>query len=267
MPIPVSTNINAIPALIASNISTYNTGRNGVAYNSHYNNYITARNAGIITATTLSGWIASGTAANAIIDLLTAYGMDVRNSRLVTLANLNATLSALPAPTVNYLSTISLPLEKPPSVLINPMTGNNLSTEICIIYNALFAAGAVTASGGFVAASKTMHCLFPNLAPMIDGEHTGISFYNIERHTYTPPLVRDWAEWIGHPINGVPNPSPRGAGRNGWRQDQFLAAIGISQKIYELWNAANGGGITGFLALDKTMGTTGIPRVIDKILW
>jgi hypothetical protein len=34
-----------------------------------------------------------------------------------------------------------------------------------------------------------MHCLFPDLAPMIDGRHSGISYYNIVRRSYAPPLA------------------------------------------------------------------------------
>jgi hypothetical protein len=47
-----------------------------------------------------------------------------------------------------------------------------------------------------------------------------------------------------------------------------MAAIGINQHIYELWQAAIGHpSLADFLALDPTPGTTGIPRIIDKCLW
>jgi len=162
-----------------------------------------------------------------------------------------------------------LPLPFPPVAHINPGTGNSLALELVEIYNALLAPGAVTTSGGYVAASKTMHCLFPNLVPMIDGAHTGISYYNINRATYLPPMnLGNWAAWVGHNMNGNPNPSPRGAGRHSWGADQLLAAIGVNQHLFEVWNLANGNpGIAGYLALDSTPGTTGIPRVVDKGLW
>jgi len=162
-----------------------------------------------------------------------------------------------------------LPLAAPPPVLVNPATGATLSGEMEAIYCALSAPGAVTHSGGYVAASKAMHCLFPELAPMIDGKHAGISYFNIVRETYTPPLgIVEWTRWLGAPIDGVPNPSPRGGGRDSWGWKQFMAAIGINQHIYELWQAANGHpGLADFLALDPTPGTTGIPRIIDKSLW
>jgi hypothetical protein len=149
-----------------------------------------------------------------------------------------------------------------------PGGGPTLAAEITTIYNAFAAPGAVSIRGGFVAASKVLHCLFPELAPMIDGAHTGLSYFHIDRTTYSPPMGGSWAGWLGGPMAGVPNPSPRGAGRHRWGSQQFLAAIGINQHIYALWQAAHGHpGLPAFLALDPTPGTTGIPRVIDKALW
>ena len=104
---------------------------------------------------------------------------------------------------------------------------------------------------------------------MIDGKHSGVSYYNFARETFAPPLgLSSWSDWLGYPVKGVPNPSPRGGGRNNWMADQFLAAIGANQHIYELWQSAHGNpGLFSFLELDPTPGTTGIPRIIDKVLW
>ena len=72
----------------------------------------------------------------------------------------------------------------------------------------------------------------------------------------------------GSAIPGVVNPTPRGAGRHAWQWPQFMAAIGVNQHIYDLWQVANGHpGFPAFLAIDPTPGTTGIPRIIDKGLW
>lgn len=152
---------------------------------------------------------------------------------------------------------------------MNSATGETLSIGLRVLYNKFAELGSVTESGGYVAASKTLHCLFPDLAPMIDGEHAGISYFNIDRASYLPPLgLVGWATWIGMPLKGVPNPSPRGAGRTAWQWQQFVAAIGVNQHIYELWQLANGNpGFQALLALDPTPGTTGIPRIIDKGLW
>jgi hypothetical protein len=134
------------------------------------------------------------------------------------------------------------------------------------VYALCEAPGAITVSGGFVAASKLMHCLFPDLAPIVDVRHTGRSYANILRSTYTPPLVPSWNLWLGTPLVGPPNPSP--AYRAGWGGQQFLAALGVNQHIYALWQTANGNpGLANFLAVDPAPGTTGIPRIIDKVLW
>jgi len=49
--------------------------------------------------------------------------------------------------------------------LINGVTGETLSAELKLPYNHFEAPGSVTQSDGFVAASKTMHFLFPQPAP------------------------------------------------------------------------------------------------------
>lgn len=269
MPIPVATPLTNIPAMFPARIAAYNVpGSRTAGYNLTYNRYITDRAAGI-AAGGLATWIAGGGAVIAIQSLLTNFGMNARNSVLVPDAAFQATLVGLHAPTINWISGLSLPLAAPPPVIINPVTGASLAADMNVLFNALQASGAVSVSGGYVAASKTLHCLFPNLTPMIDGEHTGLSYYHIVRATYTPPLgLGNWDLWVGATLRGVPNPSPRGAGRAGWDWTRFAAAIGINQHIYELWQANNGyPGLPAFLAMDPTPGTTGIPKIIDKVLW
>lgn len=168
---------------------------------------------------------------------------------------------------VDWLESISLPIKQPPPTFKNPATDRSLAEEIQSTYNLLAVPGAITASGGFVAASKAFHCIFPDLGPIIDGRHFGLSYYHIARTSYTPPLgLTDWQEWLGTPMPGIPNPSPRGAGRSAWGWERFMAALGVNQHIYELWQASHGhSGIDAFLALDPE--TSGIPRIIDKVLW
>lgn len=269
MPIPVGTELAAIPSMLAANTAAYNASdANGAGYNCQYDSYIAARNAGIAAAGSLGAWIV-GDGATAIQTLLTAFGMNARNSQLVPHAQFRGVLSAVNPAIVNWIGGIALPLSVPPPKLVNAATGATLSAELQLMYDRLATPGSVTDSGGYVAASKAMHCLFPELAPMIDGAHTGVSYYNIDRATYAPPLgLSEWAGWVGEPIHGVANPSPRGAGRNAWRWHQFIAAVGVNQHIYDLWQMANGNpGLRAFLALDPTPGTTGIPRIIDKSLW
>jgi hypothetical protein len=270
MPIPEYTPLEAIPRMLAATIEAYNApGAYTTVYNDQYRNYIDARATGIATSGRLAAWVAGREAPCAIQNLLERFGMRARNSALAQLDAFQAALASIDPGTMNWVSGISLPLDLPPPALVNPATGVNLSLDLVAVYETLAAPGAVTVSGGYVAASKAMHCLFPDLAPMIDGTHSGISYYNIVRRTYAPLLgLADWDAWLGVPLDTVANPSPRGAGRNSWGSQQFVAAIGINQHIYELWQVANGKpGLPAFLALDPTPGTTGIPRIIDKGLW
>ncbi|MCK4726359.1 MAG: hypothetical protein KAT29_11165, partial [Anaerolineales bacterium] len=269
MPLPAGIEIRAIPDLIPQKITDYNQGPDGPSYNEAYSQYIAERNTGIAAGGSLSAWVTSGNAVGLIQELLIAYGMNARNSQLVSPPAFQAVIEGLIGASLDWINSFALPLPMAPVALMNPQTGLSLSNELTNIYNTLSSPGSVTVSGGFVAASKAAHCLFPNLAPMIDGAHTGISYYNIARVTYTPPLgIVNWVGWIGHQIAGVPNPSPRGAGRRSWGADQFLAAIGVNQHIYEMWYVANGNpGLQAFLKLDPVHGTAGIPRIIDKVLW
>jgi hypothetical protein len=270
MPITPHTNLNALPAMLPGAVNAYNAPRkNTAAYNITYDAYITARNAGIATHRNLRSWLATHGACVQIHHLLMAFGMNARGSVLVPVLNLGHTLAHLPANSIDWIESLSLPLVNAPCIIVNPTTGHNLSLELCALFASLANPGAITVSGGFVAASKALHCLFPNLAPMIDNTHSGVSYFNIERATYTPPMgAADWDAWLGLPLGGVPNPSPRGDGRHSWDGPRFMAALGINQHIYDLWQGIHGNpGLNAFLRIDSSSGTTGIPRVIDKLLW
>jgi len=207
MPIPEGTKLAEVPVILAAKIARYNDAH--AAYNRTYANYVDARNAGIAAAGSLGAWIARYGAA-AIQTLLDAFGMNAHNSRLVSRAEFQNVLSDMNPEVLNWVDSQALPFDVPPSKLVNPATSQNLSCELGCLYDYLTAPGKVTISGRYVAASKTMHCLFPKLAPMIDGTHSGISYYCIDRATYGPPLGLDcWDEWVGAPIDGVANPSPR----------------------------------------------------------
>lgn len=270
MPIAIKTPLNTISRLISGNIAAYNArGTRTEAYNAPYSRFIEYRSAGLASEGKLSAWILTRDAALSTIELLTAFGMSVRNSSIVPLSRLQEVFARLNPLSADWTASLSLPLPQPPAVLFNPATQASLADEIRTIYNLLALPGSVTNSGGYVAASKSFHCLFPNLGPIIDGLHSGPSYYHIVRETYMPPLgLTEWQEWLGAPMQGVPNPSPRGGGRTSWGCDRFLAALGINQHIYELWQHEHDNpGIDAFLALDPTRGTTGVPRIIDKVLW
>ena len=271
MPISKTTPLRNLPAFLLTNIAAYNSGPRASSYNTAYDNFIRARRTGITTHGGVFGWIQYGNAARDIHALLSVYGMGARASHLVPLTTLQTTLTSLSKIPLDWISGLSLPLSAAPCALTNPATGLNLSAELSAIYNSLSAPAAVTNSGGFVAASKALHCLFPDLAPMIDGAHSGLSYYHINRSTYLPPLkLPDWSSWIDphRTFHRVMNPTPQGAGRHSHDADTFLAAIGINQHIYEIWQSSHRSlGLPYFISLDPTTGTTGIPRIIDKLLW
>lgn len=269
MPIDQNTPLHNLAAIIPGRVAAYNApGSRTANYNDTYNEFIEARQIGVATHGGVHGWLVHGNAAASIHALLAAFGMNAQRSVLMPLPVLGRTLQNLLPASVQWIEGFALPIPAPCNT-VNPTTGQSLSIELGILYASLFAPGAVTVSGGFVAASKTLHCLFPNLAPMIDGRHSGLSYFHILQNTYLPPLgLNNWAGWLGVPLPGVPNPSPRGAGRNSWDAARFMAAIGVNQHIYELWQRQNGNpGLQAFLALDPAIGTSGIPRVIDKLLW
>ncbi|WP_460135884.1 hypothetical protein [Pseudomonas sp. S1_E04] len=268
MPIPQNTSLSALAAMIPAAIIAYNAGNRTASYNHTYNTFINTRHHGVVKYGGVHGWVHSGNAATTIHALLTDFGMNIQGSKLVTPFTLAHTLQSIQKASIQWIERITLPIGAPCKT-INPHTGQNLSVELGTLYTLLSAPGAVTKSGGFVAASKTLHCLFPNLAPMIDGRHSGLSYFHILRNTYTPPLsIKTWAGWLGTLLPGPPNPSPRGAGRHSWDAARFLAAMAVNQHIYEIWQHQNGTpGLQAFLAIDPVPGTSGIPRIIDKLLW
>ncbi|WP_192551875.1 hypothetical protein [Pseudomonas sp. IzPS59] len=268
MPITQNTPLSALAGMISAAITAYNTGNQTGNYNHIYNIFITARQSGIAGHGGLYDWIHLGNATATIYALLANFGMNRQGSALVRPHIMAHTLKNLPRLSLQWIEHITLPISAPCNT-INPNTGKSLSVELDLLYTTLSTPGVITESGGFVAASKTMHCLFPNLAPMIDGRHSGLSYFHILQSTYDPPLgIKNWAGWLGAPLLGVPNPSPRGAGRYNWDAARFLAAIAVNQHIYEIWQQQNGNpGLQTFLALDSTPGTSGIPRIIDKLLW
>ena len=253
MPITPDSTRTQIVAAIPAKIATYNAAY--PAYNVTYGAFIAARAAGIAAAGSLAAWLATPDAAPAFIALLDSFGMNARNSELVAPAVFAANLADLPA--VPLLAAVPFPIG----------TIAAIEPQLRTIFNCCAAPGTFSKSGGFVIGSKTAHCVLPDLCPMLDNEHIGKSLYNIAREQYLPP-GNNWAAYLGRPVVNPPNPSPRGAGRNNWDAHRFTQAIGFYEALYSDWQAANGNlGIGAFLGLDPTAGTTGIFRVLDKVLW
>jgi len=123
MPITIGTIMGGIPPQIPANINAYNVAPDGPAYNIAYNVYIMERNAGIATAQPLSAWIASGNAVGPIQALLTAYGMNARNSQLVAHETFQAVINGLNPTSLDWINGFALPLPMAPAALVNPNTG------------------------------------------------------------------------------------------------------------------------------------------------
>lgn len=121
-------------------------------------------------------------------------------------------------------------------------------------------------SGGIVIGSKVAHAILPNLCPIIDTSHIAVSLNNIASGEYLPP-GGSWDMYHGYAPKRKHNPSPRGCSRYSWGKDQFLCAIGFYARIYQEWQEANSyPGLVAFLFQDPIEGTTGIPRLLDKVI-
>jgi hypothetical protein len=81
--------------------------------------------------------------------------MNAHNSRLVPHDAFQGVLSDLNPAIVNWIAGLALPLGVPPPNLLNAATGETLSAELRLLYDRFAKPGAVTNSGGYVAASKT----------------------------------------------------------------------------------------------------------------
>ena len=269
MPLPPNFDVEQFGGdFLANRVKAYNTDDLVVKrnYNCSYRDFIKERTSGLAAnAGSLAKWLNTQSAARAVWTLLRRFGMG-RNSQLMrcddafaqSLAQLSM-VAPVDAILLHNIPTDGLNVRITPEKTLSQCLGD--------LFDHCSKAGKFSASGGFVIASKTLHCLFPDLVPMIDGEHTGISYYNICRRLYLPP-GGDWTAYLGYEFDGIPNPSPRGGGSGGWKRDQFLCAIGMNETIYQKWQSTNGNpGRAAFLDLDYAEGTTGVPRVVDKALW
>ena len=262
MPVPKNIRLSTIINNVNSSISSYNQKHS--AYNHDYNNFITSRFAAISEEGNMEGWLNKTGTSIEIRNLMDKFGMNIRNSLLVNqdifINNINRISKLVD---INGLDEFSL-LDGSLTKKINDST---ISIELGKLFDYCAKPGNFSISGGFVIGSKVSHCIIPQLCPMVDTAHIGISLYNIHQDDYLPP-GNNWKTYIGKTPFGKPNPSPRGAGRNSWKTDQILCAVGFYARLYEAWQAKNGNpGINAFLELDSSNRMSGIPRILDKVLW
>jgi len=264
MPLLNKSRIDTIIKLIPQRINNYNNMRNGLKYNNEYGLFIKTRAQGIAKTNSIDEWLNCKENSLIIYNLLDKFGMNARSSRLTDFNQFFNSIKYL-----NNLCNLSelKNFSINNSSLDRPFDNSTVAKEITKIFNFSSKPNVFSCSGGFVIASKVMHCIIPELLPMIDISHIGISLYNIHNDDYLPP-VGAWIEYLGYKPNGKANPSPRGAGRNSWKAAQYLCTIGFYARIYSVWQINNGNpGLKAFLNLDSSKHTTGIPRVLDKVFW
>lgn len=251
--------IRAIPACIGA----YNNSTRGPSYNEQYAKFIKIRLAGIRNGC-LADWLKTSESGFAIRSLMIAFGMDKQGSHLVDSDIFGANVSRIPdIANIEWLSRFQLCEER----LSKSGEGSTVAEEVTRLFNYCACPGHFSVSGRFVIGSKVAHCVLPQLFPMIDTRHIGISLHKVPQEEYLPP-GNNWRTYIGHQPNGKPNPTPVGDGRKLWKADQILCAIGFYARIYPDWLALDETrNLATFLALDTSNGATGIPRLLDKVLW
>jgi hypothetical protein len=262
MPLPPGITRTAIVNSIQSRIISYN--RTNFGYNNAYSSFLNKRNAGIIKYGGLENWLSSPSATNCIMDLLNAFGMNARNSKLKQPSDFLKNLLNLPK---NVNLAILSDVKIPTGGLSNKISDTTPEKELRALFDYCEEVGKFSESGGYVIGSKVCHCILPDLCPMLDGTHIAISLSHIVQSEYLPPYD-NWISYLGHEAISPVNPSPQGAGRYYWDSHRFIQAIGFIERIYWDWQIANNiPGRDTFLNLDPIRGTSGVPRVIDKVLW
>lgn len=196
-------------------------------------------------------------------DILTKFGMNARASELASRQRFLDTISGVSSE-FDLLNAARIQLYT--LNLHQMLDGRTVDSIVRNIFNLFEMPSQLSVAGGFVVASKTMHFVMPELFVMLDGQHIGISLYNISDYYPHPDDGRDWFDVIPNYSGRKPNPSPRGEGRRLWDDERYCIALIYFKRIIQEWCQQNNSNIEGFLDLD-TQCASKAPRVIDKALW
>lgn len=180
---------------IPNAISNYDSGRNGSRFNDAYASLMQSRSAGLANHDgSLQKWLVIQDAAEAIWALLDCYGMNARGSKLVRSGQLHTTFQFL----VTVVDMDEIARFRVPTDGLNQVlsSGNTLAVNLGTLFEHLRLPNRVTASGRFVGASKALHCILPELVPMLDCTHTALSLYEIHRPDYLTP-TGSWHQYLG----------------------------------------------------------------------
>lgn len=199
--------------------------------------------------------------ASRLRDILTKFGMDARASRLMAPERILSVIS-LVGSDCDLLNMAQIQLH----TLNLKQTIKNQTVDSIIrkIYDHLAEPNNISEAGGFVAASKTMHFILPELFIMLDGQHIAISLYNISDYHPHPNDGGGWSTVVSN-YSGrePPNPSPRGAGRYSWDNKRYVVALMYYKRIIREWCQQNNADVKSFLNLDTQNAST-TSRIIDS---
>lgn len=262
IPVEENSTIKTIVDKIAFNVKNYNLENK--RYNIDYHRFISSRSTGLKKENGLSNWLKTSEASNSIFRFLRNFNMNARASKLVEITTFHTNIQ-------NILNNVDVDCLNCFDISKNPLSvqyeTSTVANELKKLFNYCASPGTFSNSGGFVIGSKVIHCIFPHICPMIDAHHIGISLNRIHVDDYLPP-GNNWKDYLGYSPNGKLNPSTQGAGRNYWKDDQYLCSIGFYARIYEQWQKDNGNpGKDAFLKLDISDHCSCIPRIIEKALW
>ena len=195
-------------------------------------------------------------------DILIKFGMDARAAELTPHQGFLETVSRV-GPDFQLLNTAQTRLY---ALDLHQVLGiRTLYSIIRDIFSNFATPSKLSIAGGFVIGSKTMHFIRPELFVMLDGQHIGISLYNIADYHPHPDDGRDWFDVIPDYSGRKPNPSPRGEGRKLWDSERYCIALMYYKRIIHEWCQQNNSNIESFLDLDPCANTPA--RIIDKALW
>ena len=195
-------------------------------------------------------------------DILAKFGMNARASELAARHHFLESVSQVSSE-FELLSGAQMRLY---TLDFNQTLGNQTVYSIIRnVFNHFATPRQLSIAGGFVVASKTMHFIVPESFVMLDGQHIGISLYNIADYHPHPDDGGDWFEIIPNYSGRKPNPSPRGDGRKSWDSERYCIALMYYKRIVREWCQQNNCNIESFLDLDSRASTP--TRMIDKALW
>jgi len=259
LPLPKDITRKDIVKIIPARIAEYNKE---TPYNSIYRHFITERKERIKSSGSLEKWLITPEAGNLIHLFIKNYST---KPYIVSLPEVCARKLYELTRTVDIEGLSKFTPEQGP--LVKKIGNSTVAQGLGKLFDFCSHWRCFSEAGGILIGSKVAHAIFPELCPIIEPKHIGISLFNLAPGEYLPP-GDSWNTYLGYTPRRKINPSPRGGGRCRWRRDQYLCAVGFYARIYQDWQEANDTpGLDAFLSLDPKQSTTGIPRLLEKVFW